>query len=473
MKPITDKGYKLLHDGSIALSQVEQNGIRIDTDYLKRTINKTSRKIKRITSNMKEDKIYKTWRKRYGKKINIGSNEQLGEILFNVMDYPVKARTKTGKPKVDAFAFGDIDLDFVKDFLKLEKLKKANGTYLKGILKETTNGFLHPFFGLNIARTFRGDSSNPNFHNIPIRDPYFGKMIRTVFIARKNYKIVEVDYSGAEIACAACYHLDPKMIKYIKKNPGQLHTDMARQIYMLSKKELISKNKNNKAEVKRAKDIRYCAKNMFVFPEFYGDWYMSCAKSLWEAIGSMNLQRRDGYSLYDHLNENCIYELGDCNPKKEPGEGSFELHLKEVEYDFWNNRFEVYGQWKKDWYNAYLKKGYFDTLTGFRIDGIMDRKKVINYPVQGSAFHWLLWSLIRIQKLLKKYKMKTLIIGQIHDSIVSDVYKKELQDYLEITQKVMTIDVRKHWPWIIVPLTIEAEVTPIGGNWYQKREVQI
>ena len=69
--------------------------------------------------------------------------------------------------------------------------------------------------------------------------------------------------------------------------------------------------------------------------------------------------------------------------------------------------------------------------------------------------------------------MKTLIVGQIHDSIVSDVYQKELKNYLEIAKQVMTIDVRKHWKWIIIPLSIEAEVAPVNGSWYDKKEVQI
>ena len=69
--------------------------------------------------------------------------------------------------------------------------------------------------------------------------------------------------------------------------------------------------------------------------------------------------------------------------------------------------------------------------------------------------------------------MKSLIVGQIHDSIVGDVHRKERRNYLEICKQVMTIDVRKHWPWIIVPLSIEAEVAPVGGSWYEKKEVKI
>jgi DNA polymerase I-like protein with 3'-5' exonuclease and polymerase domains len=470
MKPVTHEGYKLLHKGTLALSKVEHAGIHIDTEYLKKSIKKTKKKIKRLTAGMKADEIYEIWRKHFGQKTNIGSNEQLGKILYDVLDYPITARTKKGKAKVDAAAFGQIDLPFVSNFIKLEKLKKACTTYLEGILNETTNGILRPFFNLGVAVTYRSSSSSPNFQNQPIRDALMAKLIRQAFIARKNHRIVEVDYGGVEICGAACYHLDPRMIKYIMDETKDLHRDMARQIYMLSKKEMKGRDKE---DAKRVKKIRYCSKNKFVFPEFYGDWYMSCATSLWEAIEAMNLCTRDGYNLYSNLEKKGIYKLGACDPKEDPKEGTFELHLKEIEDDFWNRRFKIYNQWKNDWYFEYLKRGYFDTLTGFRIEGVMSKKETINYPVQGTAFHWLLWSLIRIQKLLKKYKMKSLIIGQIHDSIVSDVHKKELKDYLEIVQQVMTVDIRKHWPWIIVPLTIEAEASPVNGNWYQKEEVKI
>ena len=473
MIPITNKGYRLLHEGCIALSQVEANGMKIDTKYLHKAITQTGQKIDDIILQMKEDKIFKIWRREFGRKTNIGSGEQLGKILFSVMDYPCLARTKTGRPKVDETAFASVDLDFVRDFVKLGKLKKARSTYLQGILRETTNGFLHPFFNLNIPRTYRGSSNHPNFQNIPVRNPEIAKLVRRAFIPRINHQIVEIDYSGVEICNATCYHKDPRMISYIKDKRKDLHRDAAMQVYKLSKKELTPKDKNDKKEVKRAKDIRYCGKNMFIFPEFYGDYYIHCAKNLWEAIGQMNLKRRDGYDLYSHLETEGIYELGDCNPDKSPKEGTFEKHLQEVEDDFWNKRFRVYGQWKKDWYYAYLKKGYFDTLTGFRIEGLYGRNEVLNYPVQGSAFHWLLWSLIRIQKLLNKYKMRTLIVGQIHDSIVSDVYKKELRNYLEICKQVMTIDICKHWKWINVPLTVEAEVAPLNKSWYEKKEYKL
>jgi DNA polymerase I-like protein with 3'-5' exonuclease and polymerase domains len=66
--------------------------------------------------------------------------------------------------------------------------------------------------------------------------------------------------------------------------------------------------------------------------------------------------------------------------------------------------------------------------------------------------------------------MKTIIIGQIHDSIIADVYKGELKDYLHMSKKVMTEDIRKHWKWINVPLEIEAEVCDIDQSWNEKKK---
>lgn len=459
MKPITDRGYKLLHNGAIALSQVEANGMRIDIDYLNRAIKNTEGRINKLSTRMQNDEVFKTWKKLFGTKTNMSSREQLGKVLFSELGYDCPSHTKTGKPQVNETALNSIDLRFVKDYVQIERLKKTRSTYLQGILRETTvNEFIHPVFNLHFVKTFRGSSDSPNFQNIPIRNPVIAKLVRRAFIARLNYRIVETDYSGVEIAGATCYHKDPKMIAYIENEKKDLHRDMAGQIYKLSKKQI-------------TKEIRYCGKNMFVFPQFYGDYYLHCAKNLWDAISQMKLKTTDGIKLFDHLKTKGIVKLGRCDPEQKPKEGTFEYHLKEIEDDFWNKRFKRYGKWRKDWWYEYLKKGYFDTLTGFRIEGVYKRNEVINYPVQGTAFHWLLWSLIRIQKILNKYKMKSLIVGQIHDSIVADVHKKEFKNYIEITQQVMTVDIRKHWKWINVPLKIETEASPVHGSWYEKEKV--
>lgn len=462
MKPINNQAHKLLLDGCEALSQVETNGIRIDTDYLNKAIRKTSMQISEITDGLKQHKIYRTWRRQYGSKANLASREQLGRILFDVMKFDCPFRSeKTQRPKADEEALKSTGLKFVGRYLKLEKLKKARGTYLQSILRETTDGFIHPNFPLHLTRSYRGSSDHPNFQNIPMKNPFIKKLIRRTFIARENHQLIELDFKGAEICSGTCYHKDPQMVKYILNPKLDMHRDMGAECYMVKKSQV-------------SWGIRDCGKNRFVFAEFYGDWYKTRAASLWKGIAEMNLKIEEtGVDLYTHLKSKGIYKLGACDPDEEPEEGTFEKHIQEVEYNFWHKKFRVYNQWKKDWWDEYQKKGWFELLTEFKIEGQYDRKQVINYPSQGTAFHWLLWSLIKIQRQMTKYKMKSLIVGQIHDSIVGDVHKREKKDYLEIAKQVIYEEIRKHWKWIIVPLIVEAEVAPIGGSWYDKEEIKI
>jgi DNA polymerase I-like protein with 3'-5' exonuclease and polymerase domains len=327
---------------------------------------------------------------------------------------------------------------------------------------------------MHIADTYRSTSDSPNFQNIPVRLPWMAELIRQCFIPRApNRHIVESDYGGIEVHGASWYHKDPTMLDYLNDKTKDMHRDMAQQCYALSKKEMIAKDKK---DAKRIKDIRFCGKNMFVFPEFYGDWWASCAPSLWSAIDQSKLHTRDGMSIKKYLKSKGIKELGiieyDSRGKlKIPNSDTFLYHIKMVEDYFWNKRFKVYKEWKEDWYEDYLQKGYFDTLTGFRIEGPLSRNKVINYPVQGVAFHCLLWSLIRLQKLLHRYHMKSLIVGQIHDSIVADVIDKELKTYMELIQQVMVDDIKKHWKWIITPIEVEIEMAPAGKSWFFKEKV--
>ena len=461
MKPITNQAYKLLHQGAISLSQVEANGIRMDVDYLNKSIHSTGLQIKEISDKLKRHKIYKTWRREYGSKTNLGSREQLGKILFGVMKYKCSfPSTKTGRPKADEAALSSTGLKFVERYLRMEKLKKARSTYLKGFLRETIDGFLHPNFPLNFVQTYRGSSRNPNFTNIIKKNPELAKLIRRAFIARKNHQIIEIDFKGIEVCCGTCYHKDPQMIRYIKDPSKDMHRDAACDCYMIKRGQV-------------SWDARDTGKNMFIFPQFYGDWYKHCAKNMWNAIIERKISTKDGLYLIKHLKRKGITRLGNCDPDEEPEEGTFERHVQKVEYIFWNKKFKVYSQWKKDWWEQYLEQGWFKTLTGFIIEGDLNRKQAINYPVQGSAFHWLLWSLIRIQKIMTKHKMKSLIVGQIHDSIIGDIHRREKKDYLEIVKQVIYEDIRKHWKWIIVPLTVECSISPVGSSWYEQEEFKL
>lgn len=441
--------YQLMHEGAIALAEVQSNGIRVDMAYLKEKRKSTAHQIKKIKAVLEECKEVRKWKKLYGREFNLDSNDQLADILYNHLGYEAVGETASGNAAVDKKALERIDLPMVKQLLLLRKLQKARGTYLAGISREVVDGFLYPFFNLHTVKTYRSSSNNPNFQNMPIRDPFMGELIRRAFIPRENRILLELDYSSIEVKIAACYHKDPTMLSYIKDPSKDMHRDMAAQCYKLPQEQV-------------TKFIRYCGKNMYVFPEFYGSYYAQVAPDLWSAAQKEDNKLVDGTLLKEHL---VAQGLGSYS--------RFESYIQKVEDHFWNKRFRVYNNWRKKHYASYLKKGYFDTLTGFRCQGVMKKNDVINYPVQGAAFHCLLWSLIQLNRMFRKKKMATCIVGQIHDSIVMDVEPKELSDVLAMAKQVMCSDLLQHWDWIIVPIDIEAEAAPVNGSWFEKKKVEI
>jgi DNA polymerase-1 len=431
----------------------------VDVVYIEKAIRKTKRKIEYLQKGMEDSRVVRIWKRRFGRKFKLGSNEQLGVVLFEELGLPCPAKTETGRYKTDEAALGAVDLPFVKDYLAVKKQQRALTTYLIGFQKEVVNGYIHPNFPLNMVATFRSSSDNPNFQNIPVRNKKIMKLVRSMFIPRPGCRIVEVDFAGIEVRGAACYHKDPNMISYIKDKTKDMHRDMAMECYLLPQKEV-------------SKEIRYCGKNMFVFPQFYGDWYKDCARSLWEAMGKMSLVTTSGIPLRQHLEEKGIKKLGDCNPKDDPVPGTFEYHLQRVERNFWEKRFPVYAKWKKTWYEAYKKRGWMLTLSEFICQGYMKKNEVINYPVQGVAFHWLLWTLIELMKEIEKRKMKTLIGGQIHDSIVGDVPEEEMDDYQELVHDITSRRLREAWDWICVPVEVEVEAAPVDRPWCEKVKLE-
>jgi len=461
---ITCEAYNLLHHGTLVLADISANGIRIDTELLRYNIDKVARMITRTEKELKNSPIWQDWRKRYGSKAKLTSGHQLGCVLME--HYPDTWKeegrlTATGKPKTDEETLSTIEIPFVQKYVYLSKLNKLRSTYLQGILRETdANGFLHPMFGLGLARTYRSQSDHPNFQNQPIRIPWMAKFIRSCFVARPGRHLVEIDLKGAEVCVSACYNRDPKLIAYVSNPALDMHRDMAAEIFKCTIDQV-------------NKDVRHTAKNLFVFPQFYGDWYLSCAKNIWDAIRKRKLHLNDGTDMFTHLKKKGISRLGACKPKTPALPGTFEKHMQDVEHAFWYDRFKVYTEWKERWFAEYQKKGWFQTLTGFIIQGFLNKKEVINYGIQGSAFHCLLWSLIKLHSYIQRHNMKTLIVGQIHDSILADVPAEELHQFLDIANRIITKQLPAAWPWIIVPIVAEVEASPLGGSWFDKKPVEL
>jgi len=448
--PKTKEAYKLMHDGILALSDIELNGIRIDIDYCKRQQKHLDRKIKRLQNKISNSKEMKEWRRIYRAKTNPDSNPQLADMLFNHFGLEPVAKTAKGKPAVDKASLEQLDFPLVKQILDVRKYKKARDTYIANLIRESVDGYMHPFFNLDKVRTFRSSSSAINFQNQPNRDPEIKKIIRSAFLPRNRHRLGGVDYGGIEVKIAATYHKDPVMLDYIHDPASDMHRDVTKDCFAIPDPDLVSK------------DMRKSGKNKFTFPEFYGDYFGNCARGLWsDAHGSSPiLALTDQTPLPQHLKN-----IGLDTYEK------FEEHIKEVERIFWEDRFTVYGQWKKDWLSKYNKCGYINLHTGFVCQGLMQKNDVINYPVQGAAFHCLLWSLIQIHNWLTKNKMRSLVVGQIHDEIVLDIHSDEFDDVMSYVKQVMTLDIREHWKWINVPLEVDADFCNVGETWYDKHSV--
>lgn len=441
-------GYKLFHDGMLALSAIEQTGMCIDVKYLQKQKKLITKKISKAKQNLKQYKEFKKWKNKYKKEMNIDSTDQLRDILYNEFGYTTDIRTETGQLSVDQAALESLDNQFVKDLLYIRKFTKVKSTYINNILRETVGGLLHPSFNLNTVATMRSSSSNPNFQNIPNRDPEVRKVIRRAFKPRPNHHFCEIDFSGVEVSIAACYNKDKKLIADIIDKDKDMHRDMAAECFILDGDDV-------------SKESRQTAKNKFVFPQFYGDYYINCANNLWSDVSQFNICTKKGVPLKKHLKKKGIktYE-------------QFENHIKQVENYFWNTRYKTYKKWKDDHWNKYLKTGKVELLSGFVLYEKAARNEIINRPIQGSAFHCLLWSLIELNKWLKENKMRTKIIGQIHDSIVLDIHTEEVTIVLDKAREIMTKSIIRKWKWLIVPLQVEIELSPLNSSWYYKKEVE-
>lgn len=476
LNPATKEAYKLLHDGALALTRCEQWGLRVDVQYIKKQKKLLDEKIESLESEFKRTKFYKDWVKSEKGEVNIYSDKQLGKYIYNTLGMRVEKRTEKGNPSTDVEALQDLNITDLEPYLAIGKYRTLQKTFLKGLEREVVNGIIHPFFNLHIPVTYRGSSDSPNFQNMPKRDADQMNIIRGAIYPSKGHQLMELDYSQLEVRIAAAYHCDPTMMNYIKDKTTDMHRDMAMQIFKLKK-------------YKDEKDYAYlrnATKNGFVFPAFYGDYHVGFAKSLcsakWTKLPKYEKWKpTDGVKFKDgniagHLIKHGIDHMG--LPSFENGKAiskptGFTQHLQEIEKHFWNKRFPVYNDWKESWYQEYLKNGYFYNKTGFTFQGVMNKKDCINYPVQSSAFHVLLWSLIQAVEVMKNERWKTRIIGQIHDAIVFDLHPSEREHVINVMKCIMTNDVVKHWPWINVPLDVECELCPIDAPWSKKDKFNI
>jgi uracil-DNA glycosylase family 4 len=426
------EGMKLLLKGNEVLSRVHRTGMHIDMDMLEEQYRRTDKRIQKKEEELRE---FDEW-KEYGSfDFNIDSNKQLGKLLYDILEYPKPG----GKRKVDEGALNDINTPFTKTILERKKLIKMRDTYFDGFRREQINGIVRAFFNLNTVKTFRGSANAPNFQNIPKHNEAIKKIVRSLIIPRPGNRIIEYDYKGVEVSVGACYHKDRNMINYILDESTDMHRDTCMDIFFRGLDDF-------------TKQERQIAKNSFVFPSFYG----SSTYAPDGEIGNItqNLWDDAPETTMLHLKDNGIKNIRD-----------FQSHVEDIEKKFWEERFPEYDEWKNQTYKQYKKDGYVDLYTGFRCYGPMKKTQVCNYPIQGSAFHCLLWNLIQVEEAIKNISGRSMVIGQIHDAIVVDCHPEDEPEVDRLIKLWGTEKIREHWDWIMVPLKIEKERGAVDGSW--------
>lgn len=457
------KGYLLLQNGASELEYVERQGICIDVPYCREKVEWLTRKMDQAERRLKWTELGEAWIRRYGDSPSWFSGDQIRVVLFDDLKVPPFKQTEKGVDSTDEESLRQAEVEGIEHLIKMRKYKKVRDV-LSGFLRYQVNGVLHPSFQLHTVQTYRSSSADPNMQNVPHRDPEATEICRRAIIPRKGHRILEADYSGLEVMIAACYHKDPAMLAYLHDPTSDMHADTAKDLFFIR-----GDTKALKKEMNGFSVLRYGAKNGFVFPEFYGDFYESCAYYLacrWCKLshnkdwtpGSGALF--NGSTIGDHLLEHGIRNLE-----------VFTEHVKKVEHQFWNDRFPVYNQWRKDWYSRYTRRGFFDMKTGFRCLGVYGKNAATNYPVQGAAFHCLLKSLIEVNREARRRKWRSALIGEIHDSLLGDVHPDEFDEVVETIRDITSRKLLEEWDWINVPLRVEVSAGGVDGSWAKMEEV--
>jgi DNA polymerase I len=360
------------------LVAMEEEGIAINTAELEIFSQELSSRIEGV-----EKKIFEL----SGVTFNLSSPKQLGEVLFDTL----KITEKPPKTKTKQYATGeDILQKFVSHhpvvplILEHRTLMKLKSTYVDALPKyiEPVTGRIHTVFNQTVTATGRLSSSQPNIQNIPIRTE-LGQEIRKAFIPRNNdFIIVSADYSQIELRIIAALSKEEAMIDAFR-NGLDIHTATAARIYNISLEEVTA-------------DLRRNAKTVN-FGIIYG-------------ISAFGLSERLGISRKE--SEVLIEEYF----KKYP----------EIK-NFMNSTIEFA---KKTGYVETIKnrKRYISNMNSSNafVRGFAERT-AINAPVQGSAADIIKIAMIRVYNKLKQLNFKSRLLLQVHDELVFDVYKPELE----------------------------------------------
>jgi len=447
------EAYNFLHSGAIAMCEMSYNGISINEEFYLEAKKDLETERDALIDEINNSKEARKYSRRKNKDFDYNSPKDLQVMLFDVLKLKSIKETKTGH-SVDEEVLSKIDIKLTKDIITVRKLNKMITTYVDGFLKRAADSMLHPTFSLHRARSFRSSSADPNWQNVPKRDPKAKRITRSGIIPRPGNVLGELDFSGAEISTSCYFHKDPTFIEYQTEGGGDMHRDASAELLKIKGDEV-------------PKQVRQCTKGVWTFSQFYGSYYVSCAKQGWS-----------DYPLLVDNDSNPIQirdmDIKDWLTKTFKNQKGFENHLKKFQDKFWNVWFKVYTKWKDKICKEYIRKGYIETPFGFRFKGLMDNKQATNYIIQGTSFHLLLYTIIKFWAECKKRGLRTLIIGQIHDSLILDIPAEEIDEVKEIIAGIIP-KLHEKFTWMDFPMGYDLELSDVyeeGGSFAKMTTVK-
>ncbi|MFT5953107.1 MAG: DNA polymerase-1 [Bacteroidia bacterium] len=392
------------------LADMEMEGIRIDADFL----GNYSIELETMSKDL-EKTIYNM----SGANFNIASPKQMGEVLFDHMKIDPKAKkTKTGQYKTDEATLQKLaaEHEIVSKIVDYRKVNKLRSTYVDALPKliHPKTGRVHTSYAQAVAATGRLSSTNPNLQNIPIRTD-MGKEIRKAFVPRdENHTLLAVDYSQIELRIVASVAEDPGMMEAFHAGID-IHTATAAKVFGIEVADV-------------TKEQRYKAKSVN-FGLIYGQGAFGLSQNL-------GIKRGEAKELIDAY-------------------------------------FEQFGGVKTymdDTIKFCREHGYVKTLMGRKrfipdinsnnqtVVGFAERN-AINAPIQGSAADMIKLAMINIHNRFSKMDIGTKMILQVHDELLFDVPKTELEEITAVIKEEM----ERAMP-LKVPVIAEAGH---GDNWLE------
>ena len=394
-----------------SILEMEINGIKLNTEYLKSLSSEFEKKI-----NILEKEIFKLC----GVEFNIGSPKQLGDVLFNQLKLTPPKKTKTGEFSTGIEVLEDLAFEgnkVAEDLIIWRQLSKLKNTYTEALqshINKTTKR-IHTSYAMASTNTGRLSSSDPNLQNIPIRSPE-GRLIRKSFIAEKGYKILSADYSQVELRVLAHIAKIEPLIEAFK-NGEDIHALTASEIFGTSLEKVTP-------------DLRRRAKAVN-FGIIYGISGFGLAKQL---------------SITNHEANNFIKKYFD----KFPG-------IK---------------KYMEDTKALCREQGYVETLCGRKcfFPKIKDKnfayrsfqeRAAINAPIQGSAADIIKRAMIKIHAKNISNNDDCKMLLQVHDELIFEVKDSKIDKFQTLIRQEMenALD-----PLISldVPLLVESS---FGNNW--------